>query len=153
MQIELTGRKAIITGSTAGIGRATAEGLARAGASVVINGRGSARTDEAVRQMQQRFPDRDISGIAADLSTPEGAEAFFAQVLDADILINNVGTAHIREYNGIESIAKIPDEDFRRKPENRSPLRANEKLGYSFTWVFPWHRRRAFRRSRQGLLP
>src|SRR6185312_17169592 len=61
MNIELKGRKAIVTGSTAGIGRATAEGLARAGASVVINGRGGARVDEAVRQMRQAFPGSDIS--------------------------------------------------------------------------------------------
>lgn len=112
MHLELTGHKAIVTGSTAGIGRATAEGLARAGAAVVINGRGNARVDEAVRQMRQGFPNSDICGIAADLSTSEGAETFFAQVPDADILVNNVGTAHIRDYNGIEDIAKIPDEDW-----------------------------------------
>ncbi|KAI1691212.1 short chain dehydrogenase domain-containing protein [Ditylenchus destructor] len=79
MNIELKGRKAIVTGSTAGIGRATAEGLARAGASLVINGRGRARVDEAVRQMRQVFPDSDITGIAADLSTAAGAETVFAQ--------------------------------------------------------------------------
>ena len=112
MNIELKGRKAIVTGSTAGIGRATAEGLARAGASVVINGRGSARVDQAVRRMRETFPASDITGIAADLSTTEGAEAVFAQAPDADILVNNVGTAHLRDYNGIESIAKIPDEDW-----------------------------------------
>jgi NAD(P)-dependent dehydrogenase (short-subunit alcohol dehydrogenase family) len=112
MNIDLKGRKAIITGSTAGIGRAAAEGLARAGASVVVNGRGNARVDEAVRQMQQAFPESDISGVAADLSTAEGAKALIAQAPDADILVNNVGTAHIRGYNGIEDIAKIPDEDW-----------------------------------------
>jgi NAD(P)-dependent dehydrogenase (short-subunit alcohol dehydrogenase family) len=112
MNIELKGRKAIVTGSTAGIGRATAEGLARAGASVVINGRGGARVDEAVRQMRQTFPESDISGIAADLATAEGAEALIAQAPDADILVNNVGTAHIRGYSGVEDIAKIPDEDW-----------------------------------------
>lgn len=112
VNIELKGRKAIVTGSTAGIGRATAEGLARAGASVVINGRGSARVDHTVRQMRETFPASDITGIAADLSTTEGAEAVFAQAPDADILVNNVGTAHLRDYNGIESIAKIPDEDW-----------------------------------------
>ena len=112
MNIELKGRKAIITGSTAGIGRATAEGLARAGASVVINGRGNTRVDEAVRQMRHAFPKSDISGIAADLATTEGAEALIAQAPDADILVNNVGTAHIRGYSGVEDIAKIPDEDW-----------------------------------------
>lgn len=112
MNINLSGRRAIVTGSTAGIGRATAEGLARAGASVVINGRGNARVDEAVRQMQQAFPGSNISGIAADLASPEGSEALIAQVPDADILVNNAGTAYIRDYNGIEDIAKIPDEDW-----------------------------------------
>jgi NAD(P)-dependent dehydrogenase (short-subunit alcohol dehydrogenase family) len=98
MKIELKGRKAIVTGSTAGIGRATAEGLARAGASVVINGRGNSRVDEAVRQMRQSFPESDISGIAADLSTAEGAKTFFAQAPDADILVNNLGTAVLRDF-------------------------------------------------------
>lgn len=98
MNIELKGKKAVVSGSTAGIGRATAEGLVRAGASVVINGRGSARVDEALRQMRQAFPKGDISGIAADLSTAEGAEAFFAQAPDADILVNNLGTAVLREF-------------------------------------------------------
>src|SRR5206468_8107100 len=101
MNIELNGRKAIITGSTVGIGRATAEGLSRAGASVVINGRGAARVEDAVRQMRQAFPNSDISGIAADLSTAEGAQALVAQSPDADILVNNVGAARIRSYKGI----------------------------------------------------
>ena len=98
MNIELKGRKAIVTGSTAGIGHATAEGLARAGASVVINGRGEVRVGETVRQMRQAFPDVDISGIAADLSTAEGAAAFFAQAPEADILVNNLGTAVLRDF-------------------------------------------------------
>lgn len=112
MHIELKGRKAIVTGSTAGIGRATAEGLARAGASVVISGRGKERVDAAVQQLRQSFPDIDISGIAADLSTPEGAAALIASAPDADILVNNVGTAYIRDYKGIGDIASIPDADW-----------------------------------------
>ncbi len=93
MIIDLKGRRAVVTGSTAGIGRATAEGLARAGATVVINGRGSDRVDKAVQEMREALPDSDISGIAADLSTTAGAEAFVAQADDADILVNNLGTA------------------------------------------------------------
>jgi NAD(P)-dependent dehydrogenase (short-subunit alcohol dehydrogenase family) len=112
MKIDLNGRTAIVTGSTAGIGRATAEGLARAGASVIINGRTSARVDEAVQQMRAAFPETLVSGIVADLSTLEGAESIISQAPDADILVNNVGTAYLREYNGIKDIAAISDEDW-----------------------------------------
>jgi NAD(P)-dependent dehydrogenase (short-subunit alcohol dehydrogenase family) len=112
MKIDLSGRLAIVTGSTAGIGRATAEGLARAGASVVVNGRTEARVGEAVRQMRAAFPNTDISGVAADLATAEGASAFVAAAPDADILVNNVGTAFIRDYTGIADIAAIPDADW-----------------------------------------
>ncbi|PZR89099.1 MAG: oxidoreductase [Stutzerimonas stutzeri] len=112
MKIELSGRIAIVTGSTAGIGRATAEGLARAAASVIVNGRTQARVDEAVWQMRVAFPQSNVAGIAADLSTAEGITAFLAKARDADILVNNVGTALIRDYQGIADIAAIPDEDW-----------------------------------------
>ena len=112
MKIDLTGRKAIVTGSTAGIGRATAEGLARAGAAVVVNGRGAARVDEAVRQIRRTVPEADVSGAVADMATAEGVAALIAQAPDADILVNNVGTAHIRDYAVVEDIAAIPDEDW-----------------------------------------
>ena len=112
MNIDLKGRTAIVTGSTAGIGRATAEGLARAGASVVVSGRGSDRVGKAVAELRDAFPDRDVTGVAADLSTVEGVAALIAQAPDADILVNNVGTAYIRDYAGIEDIAAIPDADW-----------------------------------------
>src|SRR3546814_14130440 len=111
MIIDLTGRKAIVTGSTAGIGRATAEGLARAGAAVVVNGRTSARVEEAVRQIRQTVPDAAITGVAADMATAEGVAALIAAAPDADILVNNVGTAHIREYRGVDDLAALPDAD------------------------------------------
>jgi NAD(P)-dependent dehydrogenase (short-subunit alcohol dehydrogenase family) len=101
-----------VTGSTAGIGRATAEGLARAGASVIINGRTQVRVDNAVQQMRAAFPGSAISGIAADLSTAEGANAFIAEAPAADILVNNVGTAFIRNYDGLKDIVAIPDGDW-----------------------------------------
>lgn len=65
MNIDLKGRKAIVTGSTAGIGRAIVEGLARAGASVVINGRGEERVSKAVQEIRQLFPESDIDGVVA----------------------------------------------------------------------------------------
>ena len=112
MIIDFKGRLAIVTGSTAGIGRATAEKLARAGAAVVVSGRARERVDAAVKQIREAVPGSDIQGATVDLSTPEGVNALIAQVPDADILVNNVGTAYIREYHGIEDIAAIPDEDW-----------------------------------------
>ncbi len=112
MNIDLTGRRAVVTGSTAGIGRATAEGLARAGAAVVVNGRTPERVDAALREIRTRVPGADISGVAADLANADGVAALVAAAPDADILVNNVGTAHLRDYDGIGSIAAIPDEDW-----------------------------------------
>src|SRR5438128_1573279 len=98
MIIDLAGRTAVVTGSTAGIGRAIAEGLARAGASVVINGRGEPRVAGALSEMRALFPAADIKGFAADLATEAGAAAFTRQAADADILINNMGTAKPKPF-------------------------------------------------------
>jgi NAD(P)-dependent dehydrogenase (short-subunit alcohol dehydrogenase family) len=106
MIIDLTGRKAVVTGSTGGIGRAIAEGLANAGAAVVINGRGDERVGKALAEMRGKFPKADLSGVAADVSTPEGAAALIAAAADADILVNNLGTAHPKPF------AEITDEDW-----------------------------------------
>ncbi|MDB5052813.1 MAG: oxidoreductase [Bacilli bacterium] len=98
MIIDLKGRKAVVTGSTVGIGRAIAEGLARAGASVVINGRSEERVATALREMRTMFPNAELTGIVADLGTAEGAAAFLAQATDADILVNNLGTARPKPF-------------------------------------------------------
>src|SRR3546814_14065985 len=98
MIIDLTGRKAIVTGSTAGIGRAAAEGLARAGAAVVVNGRTNARVEDAVRQIHRTVPNAYITGVAADMATAEGVATPIAAAPDADLLVNNeIGRASGRE--------------------------------------------------------
>jgi NAD(P)-dependent dehydrogenase (short-subunit alcohol dehydrogenase family) len=101
MIIDLKGRKAVVTGSTGGIGRAIAEGLARAGASVVINGRTEARVAQALAEMRRLFPEADITGVIADVATAQGAASAIAQVMDADILVNNVGTARPKPFADI----------------------------------------------------
>jgi len=101
MNIDLTGRKAVVTGSTAGIGRATAEGLARAGAAVVINGRRQERVAAALRELRELFPKGEFTGVSADLATPEGAAELFALVPEADILVNNVGTGRPKPFYDI----------------------------------------------------
>jgi NAD(P)-dependent dehydrogenase (short-subunit alcohol dehydrogenase family) len=101
MNIDLTGRQAVVTGSTAGIGRAIAEGLARAGAAVVINGRGQERVAAALHELRELFPKGEFTGVSADLATPEGAAELFARAPDADILVNNVGTGRPKPFYDI----------------------------------------------------
>lgn len=98
MQIELKNRKAVVTGSTAGIGRAIAEGLARAGAAVVINGRTQERVDTTLREMRALLPEAELTGVAADIATAAGCSALFAHTPDADILVNNAGTARLNSF-------------------------------------------------------
>jgi NAD(P)-dependent dehydrogenase (short-subunit alcohol dehydrogenase family) len=102
MIIDLAGRKAVVSGSTGGIGRAIAEGLAKAGASVTINGRGEARVATALREMRVAMPEANLEGIAADLATAEGVAAFIGQALDADILVNNLGTAVPKAFEDLK---------------------------------------------------
>ena len=102
MIIDLTGRKAVVSGSTGGIGRAISEGLARAGAFVTINGRGEARVEAALREMRAAMPGAKIDGVAADLGTAEGVAAFIGLAADADILVNNLGTAVPRAFGDLK---------------------------------------------------
>lgn len=91
MIIDLEGKRAVVSGSTAGIGYAIAHGLARAGASVVLNGRNEAGVEAAVARLRGEAPGVVVEGIAADLGTAHGVEAFVARAPDADILVNNLG--------------------------------------------------------------
>ncbi|MGW4074250.1 SDR family NAD(P)-dependent oxidoreductase [Streptomyces asiaticus] len=91
MNIDLSGKTAIVTGSTKGIGFATALGLARAGARSVVTGRDKGRVEEAAGRITAQVPGAEVIGVAADLSTVEGARALADQVPATDILINNLG--------------------------------------------------------------
>jgi NAD(P)-dependent dehydrogenase (short-subunit alcohol dehydrogenase family) len=91
MKIDLSGKTALVTGSTAGIGRAVALGLARAGAAVVINGRKPDVVEAAVEALKRDAPEAEVTGVAADLGTGEGAAELAAAVPAPDILVNNVG--------------------------------------------------------------
>lgn len=91
MQIHLGNRRAIVTGSTAGIGLAIASGLAAAGAHVTITGRTQARVNEAIAAIARQVPAARLAGVAGDLGTCEGAQQLIAEVPEADILVNNLG--------------------------------------------------------------
>jgi NAD(P)-dependent dehydrogenase (short-subunit alcohol dehydrogenase family) len=91
MDLQLTGKRALVTGSTGGIGLAAARQLAREGASVIVNGRTRERVDAAVRALRDAVPQGAVQGVAADLGTAEGCERMIREVPDVDVLVNNLG--------------------------------------------------------------
>jgi NAD(P)-dependent dehydrogenase (short-subunit alcohol dehydrogenase family) len=91
MDLGLKGKRALVTGSTAGIGLATARALLKEGAAVTVNGRTEARVRAAVEELQRDAPGASIHGIAADLGTAEGAASVTTELDAVDILVNNMG--------------------------------------------------------------
>lgn len=91
MKIDISGKVAIVSGSTAGIGLGISQALAQSGATVVVIGRESGKVDEALAIIRQAVPGADLRGLVADLGTAEGAEKLFAAEPRADILVNNLG--------------------------------------------------------------
>jgi NAD(P)-dependent dehydrogenase (short-subunit alcohol dehydrogenase family) len=108
MKIDLSGKTALVTGSTTGIGHAIAKGLAAAGATVTVNGRTQAKVDAAVASLTKAVPGARIRGVAADVSTVAGCKTVMMVLMEVDILINNAG---IFEPKGFFD---TPDEDWSR---------------------------------------
>ena len=106
MDLNLDNKTALVTGSTAGIGLAIAQELAREGATVYINGRTQQRVDEALQQIAKAVPNAKVNGIAADLSTASGAEKLFGELPAIDVLVNNLGTYQLKPF------AEITDADW-----------------------------------------
>ncbi len=91
MDLQLQGKIAFITGSTAGIGFATARTLAREGATIILNGRAEEKLIAAIQKLQKEFPKVSISGLGADFSKRNEVEELLDKLPEIDILINNVG--------------------------------------------------------------
>jgi NAD(P)-dependent dehydrogenase (short-subunit alcohol dehydrogenase family) len=108
MNIDLSNKTAIVTGSTAGIGFAIARGLAESGASVVLNGRTQSSVETALAELKDALPGASVRGVAADQSTAEGVASLLAAVPEADILVNNVG------IYGPQDFFDTPDEQWQR---------------------------------------
>jgi len=103
MDLGLKGKRALVTGSTAGIGFAIAKLLAREGAFVYVNGRTEARVDRAVGEIEGK-----VDGVAADLTTEQGAATLFARVKELDIVVNNLGIFEVKPF------LEIDDAEWRR---------------------------------------
>jgi len=108
MNIDLSGKTALVTGSTTGIGFAIAQGLAAAGAEVIVNGRKPAAVAEAIGRIGEAVPGAKLRPAVADVSTAAGCAELLAAVPETDILVNNVGIFEMKEF------FDIPDEDWTR---------------------------------------
>ena len=108
MDFGLKGKRALVTGSTAGIGLATARALAAEGGLVTVNGRTQERVDAALKALRQDVRDAKVEGFAADLSTKAGCEALIAHLPDVDVLVNNMGIFEPKPFDDIS------DEDWMR---------------------------------------
>src|SRR5215469_10703106 len=108
MNLQLNGKTALVTGSTAGIGFAIAQTLASEGANVIVNGRTQPRVEEALSGIQKAVPGAKVDGIAADLGKAEGCESVLRKFPQVDILVNNLGIFEPKAFE------QIPDADWVR---------------------------------------
>src|SRR3546814_17031150 len=102
MIIDLSGKRAIVTGGTGGIGLAIAAGLAKAGARVVITGREQGRVDAALGRLREATGRDDVAGVVADVGAARGCEALIAAEPPADILVHNLGLYGARDVFEID---------------------------------------------------
>jgi NAD(P)-dependent dehydrogenase (short-subunit alcohol dehydrogenase family) len=108
MDLRLSDKLALVTGSTKGIGLAIATALAREGARVIINGRSEASVAAALTRIRQAHPDAKVEGFPGDLSTATAAAELLRRTPDVDILVNNLGIFEPKPFE------EISDEDWRR---------------------------------------
>ncbi|MEC0125123.1 SDR family NAD(P)-dependent oxidoreductase [Paenibacillus pabuli] len=108
MKLNLEGKTALVTGSTAGIGKAIATGLAAEGATIVINGRREEKVQATITEIQSRYPHANLQPAVYDLGTEQGCQKIIEEYPEVDILINNLGIFEPKEY------FDIPDEDWFR---------------------------------------
>ncbi len=108
MDLQLTQKTALVTGSTAGIGFAIARRLAAEGAEVIINGRTEERIGAALKALAAEVPGARLRGVAADFARRDSVENLLRQVPAVDILVNNVGIFEPKAFTD------IPDEDWFR---------------------------------------
>ena len=111
MKIDLSGKTAIVTGSTAGIGLAIAKGLATAGAKVIVNGRTESAVAKAVAELAGTASSAGVEGFAGDLGSAAGCDHLVRAYPRCDVLVNNVGIYGPRDFFA------TPDDEWSRRFE------------------------------------
>jgi NAD(P)-dependent dehydrogenase (short-subunit alcohol dehydrogenase family) len=101
VDLQLKDKVALVTGSTAGIGFATASSLAGEGATLIINGHSERRVGDAIATIRQKHPQAKLKACAGDLSTAEAAQRVTCQFPHADILINSLGVYEPKPFEAI----------------------------------------------------
>jgi len=101
MDLQLTNKVALVTGSTAGIGFAIGAGLAGEGVKVIINGRSEKRVDEAIAMIRQKHPQARLAACAGDLSDAEASQRVTTDFPQVDILVNNLGVYDTKPFEAI----------------------------------------------------
>jgi NAD(P)-dependent dehydrogenase (short-subunit alcohol dehydrogenase family) len=108
MDLQLTGKLALVSGSSKGIGQAIAKLLAREGARVIVNGRSDGSVQKALLEIRQELPGAKLEGFAGDLAEASGAALLVKRFPQVDILVNNLGIYQPQPFE------EIPDEEWRR---------------------------------------
>jgi NAD(P)-dependent dehydrogenase (short-subunit alcohol dehydrogenase family) len=108
MDLKLTDKLALVTGSTKGIGAAIAGQLAQEGARVIVNGRSEESVAKALAEIRQQAPGAELEGFAGDLALASDAAKLTERFPSVDILVNNLGIYHPQPFE------EIPDEEWRR---------------------------------------
>ena len=108
MNLELSNKRAFISGSSSGIGYATAKKLLEEGAEVIINGRSEESVEKALTKLRNAVPEGKVSGLAADFSDVKSVDHLIEKLGAVDILINNVGIYESSNF------VEIADEDWYR---------------------------------------
>lgn len=106
MNYQIENKQALVSGSTKGIGFATALVLAREGAQVILNGRTEASVSEAISRLKAQLPSAKVVGFAGDLSRPEDIATLVSRHPHVDILVNNLGIFDPKPFE------EIPDADW-----------------------------------------
>jgi NAD(P)-dependent dehydrogenase (short-subunit alcohol dehydrogenase family) len=108
MDLQLSDKLALVTGSSKGIGRAIVTSLAREGARVILNGRTDRSVAEGLAAVREEVPNAKVEGFAGDLGSSAGADAVTKKFPLVDILVNNLGIFEPKPFE------EIPDEDWRK---------------------------------------